>query len=128
VSTSKSILTISRNETLQDIRTMVLRHAGYQVSAARNDNEAIGFVDAPNNLNLVLICHSVPEASRVFLATRIKELMPKLPILMLYNGYDPTEAKVDGSLHSLETPEAMLDMIGFMTANVGASTGGEPGQ
>ncbi len=115
MSTSKSILTISRNETLQNIRTMVLQHAGYQVSAARNDKEAIAFVDAPNTLSLVLICHSVPETSRVFLATRIKELMPKLPILMLYNGYDPTEAKVDGSLHNLESPEAMLNMIGFMT-------------
>ena len=40
---------------------------------------------------------------------------------MLYNGYDPTIAKVDGSLHSLETPEAMLDMIGFMTMNIGNS-------
>jgi hypothetical protein len=53
----------------------------------------------------------------VFLVTRIKELKPKLPILMLYNGYDPTEAKVDGSLHSLETPESMLKMIG--TKNIG---------
>jgi DNA-binding response OmpR family regulator len=117
VSTPKSILTISRNETLQNIRTMVLQHAGYQVSAATNDKEAIAFVAAPNTLGLVLVCHSVPETSRVFLVTRIKELMPKLPILMLYNGYDPTEAKVDGSLHNLETPEAMLNMIEFMTTS-----------
>jgi hypothetical protein len=55
----------------------------------------------------------------MFLVTRIKELKPKLPILMLYNGYDPTDAKVDGSLHSFETPEAMLDMVGFMTRNIG---------
>jgi CheY-like chemotaxis protein len=94
---------------------MVLQHAGYQVSAATNDKEAIAFVAAPNTLRLVLMCHSVPEASRVFLATKIKELKPKLPILMLYNGYDPTDAKVDGSLHNLESPEAMLNMIGFMT-------------
>jgi CheY-like chemotaxis protein len=126
VSTSKSILTISRNPALQNIRTMVLQHAGYQVSAATNDREAIGFVEAPNAISLVLMCHSVPETSRVFLVTRIKELEPKLPILMLYNGYDPTEAKVDGSLHSLETPEAMLNMIGFMTANVGAKSSEEP--
>jgi len=38
---------------------------------------------------------------------------------MLYNGYDPTQAKVDGSLHSLESPEAMLNMIGFMTSDIG---------
>jgi len=65
------------------------------------------------------MCHSVPEASRVSLVNRIKELKPKLPILMLYNGYDPTQAKVDGSLHSLESPEAMLNMIGFMTSDIG---------
>ena len=116
---TKSILTISRNQPLQHSRTLLLQHAGYLVSAALNDKEAINFVETEKSINLVLMCHSVPEASRVSLVARIKELKPKLPILMLYNGYDPTEAKVDGSLHSLETPEAMLNMIGFMTTNVG---------
>lgn len=96
---------------------MVLQHAGYEVSAATNDLEAVAFVAAPNTLSLVLMCHSVPETSRVFLATKIKELRPQLPILMLYNGYDPTDAKVDGSLHNLDTPEALLNMIGFMTSS-----------
>jgi DNA-binding response OmpR family regulator len=119
MTTSTSILTISRDRLLQNTRTLILERAGYSVSAALNDKDAVGFVEAPNTIDLVLMCHSVPEASRVFLATRIKELKPKLPILMLYNGYDPTEAKVDGSLHSLETPESMLKMIGFMTKNIG---------
>jgi DNA-binding NtrC family response regulator len=118
MTTPTSILTISRDQTLQHTRTIILERAGYSVSAALNDKDAVGFVEVPNNLRLVLMCHSVPETSRVFLAARIKELKPKLPILMLYNGYDPTEAKVDGSLLSLETPEAMLDMIGFMTRNI----------
>jgi DNA-binding response OmpR family regulator len=114
-----SILTISRDRLLQKTRTIILQRAGYKVSAALNDKAAVGFVEAANTFSLVLMCHSVPEASRISLVTRIKELKPKLPILMLYNGYDPTEAKVDGSLHSLETPDAMLDMIGFMTRNIG---------
>jgi DNA-binding NtrC family response regulator len=113
-----SILTISRDRPLQNTRTIILERAGYSVSSALNDKDAVGFLEAPNTISLVLMCHSVPEASRISLAARIKELNPKLPILMLYNGYDPTEAKVDGSLHSLETPEAMLDMIGFMTRNI----------
>ena len=113
---TKAILTISRNPELQRVRTLVLQHAGYQVSAALSDKEAINFIKADKSINLVLLCHSVPEASRVFLVTRIKELEPTLPILMLYNGYDPTDAKVDGSLHNLDTPEAMLNMIGFMTS------------
>ena len=110
---SKSILTISRDQPLQSTRTFILERAGYSVSAALNDNDAVAFVAEPNNLSLVLMCHSVPEASRVFLVNKIKALNPTHPILMLYNGYDPTLAKVDGSLHSLETPDAMLDMIGF---------------
>ena len=116
---TKSILTISRNQPLQNLRTLVLEHGGYHVSAASSDNEAIHFVETEESLNLVLMCHSVPESSRIFLAAKIKEMKPKLPILILYNGYDPTEAKVDGSLHSLDRPEAMLDMIAFMTSNVG---------
>jgi DNA-binding response OmpR family regulator len=119
MTTPTSILTISRDQVLQHTRTIILERAGYTVSAALSDKDAVGFVEGPNNIGLVLMCHSVPEASRKSLVMRIKELRPKLPILMLYNGYDPTEAKVDGSLHSLETPEAMLDMIGFMTRNIG---------
>jgi DNA-binding response OmpR family regulator len=117
--TAASILTISRDQLLQHTRTIILERAGYTVSAALSDKDAVAFVEAPNTLSLVLMCHSVPEASRISIVTRIKELNPKLPILMLYNGYDPTEAKIDGSLNSLETPQAMLDMIGFMTKNVG---------
>ena len=119
MTTPTSILTISRDRQLQNTRTIILERAGYSVSAALNDKDALGFVEAPNTIDLVLMCHSVPEASRQFLATRIKELKPELPILMLYNGYDPTDAKVDGSLHSLDTPESLLKMIGFMTKNTG---------
>lgn len=54
-----------------------LERAGYSVSAALNDKDAVTFIEAPNTIKLVLMCHSVPEASRVFLVTRIKELKPK---------------------------------------------------
>lgn len=113
---TKSILTISRNPQIQQLRTIVLRQAGYRVSAALSDKEAINFIETDKSIKLVLLCYSVPESSRVALVTRIKELEPTLPILMLYNGYDPTDAKVDGSLHNLDTPDAMLNMIGFMTS------------
>lgn len=113
---TKSILTISRDAALQQLRTLILRQAGYMVSAALSNKEAINFIKTDKSINLVLLCHSVPETSRIVLVARIKELEPTLPVLMLYNGYDPTEAKVDGSLHNLDTPEAMLNMIGFMTS------------
>jgi hypothetical protein len=57
----------------------------------------------------------VPEKSRLFLVVELKELQLTLPILMLYNNYDPTLAKVDGSLHSQDSPAALLNMIGLLT-------------
>src|SRR5205085_4328697 len=83
---AKSILTISRNQPLQSTRTLVLEHEGYTVSAAVSDKDAMAFVEAPGALDLVLMCHSVPESSRIFLVSEIKKLKPNLPILMLYNG------------------------------------------
>jgi DNA-binding response OmpR family regulator len=118
---SKSILTISRDRQLQELRTQILRKAGYQVSAATSDEEAISLIEAPNSFSLALLCHSVPEASRVYLVQRIKELNSKLPVLMLYNGYDPTDAKVDGSLHNLESPGVWLKTIDFLTSGVTGS-------
>ena len=82
------------------------------------DKEALRLIEEANSFDLVFLCHSVPESSRVSLVTRIKELKPGLPILVLYNGYDPTNAKVDGSLHSLDTPESMLEMVAFLTKNI----------
>ena len=111
----KSILTVSRNNTLQDVRTLVLQKAGFHVASARNDKDAIGFLERPNSFSLVLLCHSVPEVSRRVIVTRSKELNPKLPVLMLFNGYDPTTAPVDGSIHNLDSPDAMLEMIEFLT-------------
>lgn len=112
----KSILTISRNQTLQNLRTSILERAGYFVAAATSDEAAIRFIEAPNCFSLALLCHSVPETSRIYLAAHIKELNPNLPILMLYNGYDPTKAKVDGSLHNLESPDVWLKTIDFLIA------------
>lgn len=116
---TKSILTISRNPTLQQTRTLILQQSGFHVSPARSDEEAIAFLKAPNTFELVLLCHSVPEPSRLLLVNFSKELYPKLPILMLYNGYETTAAHVDGAIHNLDSPDAMVNMVKFLTGNAG---------
>lgn len=51
--TSKSILIISRDEPLQRTRSIILERAGYAVSAALNNQDALGFGTATNSFNLV---------------------------------------------------------------------------
>jgi len=68
-------------------------------------------------VNLILMCHSVPEPSRVALCKALKAKRPESPILMLYNGYDPTLAEVDGRLENLHSPEAFLDVVALLLSN-----------
>jgi DNA-binding response OmpR family regulator len=70
--------------------------AGYEVAAAPDDAEAIRLFAAPNSFDLILLCHSVPESSRVELVNKIKASKSTAPVLALNNGYDPTHAEVDG--------------------------------
>lgn len=110
---SKAILTISRDKVLQYTRRLILEDSGYSVFDAHTDEEAIKAVEGDSYV-LIVLCHSVPEKSRIFLVDKFKEMQPTLPIIMLYNSYNLTEAKVDGSLHNLDSPIALLEMIAFL--------------
>ncbi|HSE47989.1 MAG TPA: hypothetical protein VLA96_02145 [Terriglobales bacterium] len=109
----KHILTISRDQVLQHSRTLLLQHTGYTVTALLGDSAVSKFLDAAARpaLDLVLMCHSVPEPSRVRLCDDLKLAYPDTPVLMLYNGYDPTAAKVDGRIMNTHDPKALVDAL-----------------
>jgi DNA-binding response OmpR family regulator len=120
----KLVVTISRDEPLQATRTALLHQAGYAVIPLGSDTDVMKFLETPGLpfVNLILMCHSVPERSRVALCDAIKAKRPESPILMLYNGYDPTVAKVDGRLENLHSPEALLDVVQLLISNKDAAS------
>ena|SRR5437660_7950631 len=115
----KLIVTISRDEPLQRTRTALLHRFGYSVIALRSDTDVLKFLAMPGLpfVDLILMCHSVPEPSRVALCKALKAKRPESPILMLYNGYDPTLAEVDGRLENMHSPEAFLDVVELLISN-----------
>ena len=113
ISLVKTVVTISRDEALQMTRTELLRRAGYSVVALTTDAEVLKYlalVERPT-INLILLCHSVPEASRISLCIALKKSIPNAPILMLENSYDRTSAEIDGRLENIHSPAAMLDTV-----------------
>ena len=114
----QTVVTISRDGPLQATRTMLLEENGYNVVALGTDAEVMAFLKLADQSspNLTLMCHSVPEKSRVALCNAIKMRYPRAPILMLYNGYDPTAAKVDGRLENMRDPQALLDIVQLLLA------------
>lgn len=119
---AKTVVTISRNEALQMTRTELLRRAGYAVIALTTDAEVLKYLrsDERASINLILLCHSVPEASRISLCQALKKNIPNAPILMLENGYDPTSAEIDGRLENIHSPEAMLDTVQLLISKPAA--------
>ena len=113
---SKSVVTISRDTPLQITRTLLLERSGYSVTALGSDLSVLTFLKVIDQTSphLVLMCHSVPEASRVALCSAIKERFPTAPILMLYNGYDPTAAKVDGAVANMADPQSFVDTVNLL--------------
>jgi DNA-binding NarL/FixJ family response regulator len=109
----KLVVTISRDTPLQITRTFMLEEAGYLVIALGSDDAVREFLRLPHQTqpNLVLMCHSVPESSRVALCSALKWRFPSAPVLMLYNGYDPTAADVDGRIENMRDPQALLDTV-----------------
>lgn len=120
---AKTVVTISRNIPLQLTRTELLNRAGYSVVALHSDTDVAKYLASPGrvHVNLILMCHSVPESSRVPLCKAIKNVIPDAPILMLYNGYDPTSADVDGRLENVHSPEALLDTVQLLMSKPNAS-------
>jgi len=125
VTPSKRILTISRDRQLQASRTLLFESAGYSVIALGNDDAVAEFLKLATHptVDLVLMCHSVPEKNRVLLCKVIKSIYPLAPILMLYNGYDPSAAVVDGRLENLHDPQALVDALGLLV--IAAKVSGE---
>jgi hypothetical protein len=112
----KLVVTISRDTPLQITRTLLLQHSGYRVVALGSDDAVREFLRLPHQTqpNLVLMCHSVPEASRVALYSGIKYRFPSAPILTLHKGYDSSAADVDGRMENMRDPQALLDTVQFM--------------
>ena len=119
----KTVITISRNEPLQKTRTALLNHAGYSVIALTTDEDVMKYLslEGDTSINLILLCHSVPEASRVSLCKALKKSIPNAPILMLYNDYDPSAAEVDGRIENLISPESLLDTVQLLISKPSSS-------
>lgn len=119
MSYAKIVVAISRDGPLQATRTALLQKAGYSVIPLGTDADVMSFLATPGLpfVNLILMCHSVPEPSRVALCKALKAKRPESPILMLYNGYDPTLAEVDGRLENLHSPKALLDVVQLLISN-----------
>jgi CheY-like chemotaxis protein len=114
VEAQKSILSISQDLPLQEVRADALHRAGYEVTLTDAANALDTF--RSHRFDLVLMCHTIVESDRVKLAESIHTGSPRIPLLLLYNHFERSAAMVDAALISLEAPAALLSVVDLLFA------------
>jgi DNA-binding NtrC family response regulator len=111
------VLCVGQQRQLLEVREIVLRSEGYHVIEAYTAEEALGLF-AATDVDIVVICHSIPIESRRRLVLAMKEARPLTPVIALHEAYDyVTEA--DRSVDQLAGPEVLLEaMISLLKKTV----------
>ncbi|HEX7960281.1 MAG TPA: hypothetical protein VF493_10210 [Terriglobales bacterium] len=103
------VLCVGQHQQLLAVRDTVLRSEGYRVIEAYTSDDALRVFNSME-VDIVVICHSIPVRSRRQLVLAMKEARPFTPVIALHEAYDLiTEA--DESVDQLAGPEALLESM-----------------
>ena len=118
------ILSLGLSREIMMSRTAVLRSQGYIVLEAFKIEEGLrmfGSVD----LDLAILCHSIPQPKQSEIAMAMKRSRPLTPVLALLRGMAWVD-EADVSLSSPSAPEELLACVAALlknTADLGNCTG-----
>jgi CheY-like chemotaxis protein len=109
MATQYEVLCVGQQRQLLEVRKIVLRSEGYEIIEASTPEEALRIFGS-TDVDIVVICHSIPVESRRRLVRAMKEARPLTPVVALHEAYDyVTEA--DRSVDQLAGPEVLLEAM-----------------
>jgi len=102
------ILFVGYECTLLDLRSQVLRQAGYGVEEARSRQAALELAES-DSVDLMVICDSLPSTDQQWLISQVHRKRRMLPVVCIGNyAYVST---ADGCVGIENTPDALLDAV-----------------
>jgi CheY-like chemotaxis protein len=106
------VLCIDDAEVALRVRKLVLANAGYKVLTAPTGEEGLQLF-RKNPVELVIADHFLSDKSGLEIAAEMKELKPKVPILIVSAASEPPTGLEfsDGFLSKGEGPDALLEVI-----------------
>ncbi|HTV64862.1 MAG TPA: response regulator [Bryocella sp.] len=112
------VLCIDDAEVALRVRKLLLANAGYRVLTASSGEEGLQLF-RENPVELVIADHFLSDKSGLEIAGEMKELKPKVPILIVSAASEPpSEVEFcDGFLSKGEGPEALLEAIAGLLGN-----------
>ena len=114
------LLSVGTDRTLLDLRTSVLRQAGYSVERATTADEAYRLI-ASQDFDVVILCHSLPEKDRQRLILSINAAKPRTRVMVVdSSAYRAKSELADDSMYNLDGPEQLLAHVARMLGQASA--------
>jgi len=106
------IVLISRDAALQTTRQLILEREGHTTVALTSETvEAFLATGLRPTVSLFLLCHSLPEESRISLCRSLKKHYPDVPIVLLFVGLESTFAAADVVAQQVHSPEQLISIV-----------------
>jgi CheY-like chemotaxis protein len=108
----KLILHFGYDKLLAEARGIILEDSGYEVVAAHTGAAAIQVLRA-RRVSLLIACHSVPPDELARVLQQMKQLQPRVPIVVVHVGglIQPQRSVADGFIDGLRGPEHLLSQV-----------------
>jgi len=110
-----TLLLVEDDELVRDAMTRLFVREGFLVLAAPTGHDAIGLLRTPSSpIDVVLLDIGLPDVSGADLCARLRQLFPKLPVVVCSGAATPEEAaelRQLGITHFFCKPIAMPTLI-----------------
>jgi two-component system sensor histidine kinase ChiS len=88
-----TVLLVEDDELVRDAMTRILVREGYMVLSAPTGHDAIGLLKTPlSPIDVVLLDVHLPDVNGIDLCARLREMHPKLPVVVCTGEAGPDEA------------------------------------
>ena len=104
------LLSVGRDPLLMRTRTALLAEAGYSVMPSFTSRDAFQ-IFISSAIDLVILCHTIPQEEKSKLIVSMKERNKKTPIVCIHVDGEADGKLVDAYVHSLDGPEALLSCV-----------------
>jgi CheY-like chemotaxis protein len=89
--TSGHVLYVEDHDDTRVLMTLMLEHAGFQVTPAENGSDCIEMARSGQRFDLYLLNHTFPDVSGISLCKLLRQLDPHTPILFYSSRAMPQE-------------------------------------
>jgi PleD family two-component response regulator len=110
------ILLISYDESLLLTRRMILKQAGYEVTAALGFTESMEICSAEQKFDLIIMGYTIPRKDKAALVAAVRPKC-KAPVLSIRRGGDEPLPEADASVDSLDGPIMLIEAVKAVISN-----------